>query len=192
MARRCGAVNTLVFRDGVWNGDNTDAPAAIAALRTVAAIRDAGLDGLTVDVLGAGGVARAVVAALSGARCRVTIWNRTADAAAALATELGCRVGNWDRRAEAGGRMLVNCTSVGMTPDESHSPFPFDTLTRFEVVFDTVYTPSDTRLLQDARQAGVATITGLEMFIAQAELQYRAWHDRSPARDAMRFALDEQ
>lgn len=189
MARRCGAVNTLVYHGGVWRGDNTDAPAAIAALRTVAAIRDAGFDGLNVDILGAGGVARAVLAALSAAGCRLTIWNRTPDTAAALAAELGCQLGAWDRRSEAGGRVLINCTSVGMTPHESHSPFPAHALARFEAVFDTVYTPTDTRLLRDARQTGIATVSGLEMFIAQAELQYRIWHDRPPARDAMRLAL---
>lgn len=189
IAVRCGAVNTLVRREGSWQGDNTDAPAAVAALRAARVIRESGFNGVAVDVLGAGGVARAVVAALAEAGCRVTIWNRSPDAAARLAGEFGCRVGAWAGRQECGARVLINCTTVGMTPDEGNTPFPAEDLARFEAVFDTVYAPSATQLLRDARRAGVETIRGVEMFIAQAERQYRAWHGREAPRDSMRGAI---
>ncbi|MGE3181046.1 MAG: shikimate dehydrogenase, partial [Phycisphaerae bacterium] len=69
-------------------------------------------------------------------------------------------------------------TSVGMTPNVDKSPLPPHALRADTVVLDTVYTPEQTRLLQDASVAGCVTVTGVEMFLRQAREQIRLWHGR--------------
>lgn len=176
LAARCGAVNTLTrTTSGGWHGENTDAPGAIRALLAGGAVAEADLAGMAADVLGAGGAARAIVAALRERGCRVTIWNRSAARAADLADEFGCAVGDWDTRAQLRGPLVVNCTSVGMTPDIAAAPLPAGALRSYFIVMDTIYTPRETQLLRDARDQGARTIDGVAMFLAQAALQFECW-----------------
>ena len=186
-AARCGAVNTLIRRaGGAWAGDNTDVAGAQAALWTLPGLTRGGLRGRRVDVLGAGGVARAVVAALRECGCRVTIYSRAPAAGRTLARRFGCEWRPWAQRAAANGEVLINCTSVGMWPAVNRSPLPARALGRARIVFDTVYTPPRTRLLRDARRRGCRAISGLEMFIGQAAEQYRLWHARRAPLGVMR------
>lgn len=200
-ARKTGAVNTVIRREPSpnddalvagsyrsWQGDNTDAPAVVDALETAAGFRAAESRGRSVHVLGAGGVARAVVAAL--AQCaEVTIFNRTFDRGAALARELGCRAGRWADRAAGNPHIFINCTSLGMWPDIDSTPMPADALRTGQIVLDTVYNPPDTRLLREARQHGCVAVSGIEMFLSQAARQYRLWHRREAPAATMRDAL---
>lgn len=177
VARSCGAVNTLTRRDGRWLGDNTDVPAVLEALRAAGVGADE-LRGMSADVLGAGGVARAVLAALRQTGCRATIYARNAQRAAALADAMGCEVAAWQDRSRANGALLVNCTPVGMEPEADACPMPAKALRRYTIVFDTVYTPPETRLLALARRHGARTVSGEAMFLTQARLQYAHWHGR--------------
>ena len=191
LAARCGAVNTLVRTPGGrWRGANTDALGVVAAIENAAEPAAGELRGVAVDVLGAGGVARAAVAALVDRGCTVTIYNRSPERAARLADELGCRCLPWERRADGAGRVLINCTSVGMTPHTARTPMPRRRLAPPLVVFDTVYTPRQTRLLREAAAAGCTTIDGETLFVAQAAAQFSLWHDRPAPVGAMRAALD--
>lgn len=191
LACRCGAVNTLTRRaDGTWQGDNTDAHAAVEALQP--AIRAAGgaaLRGRPVAILGAGGVARAVVVALREQQCEVTVYNRTARRAEQLARELGCRWQPWNQRQRYAGDVLINCTSLGLWPDVDQSPLPDDALRPETLVLDTVYRPAQTRLLRAAQARGCRTASGVDMFIAQAAVQYALWHGCRPDVGVMRSAL---
>ena len=135
----------------------------------------AGIEGLTVDLLGAGGAARAVAAGLVESGCEVTVFNRDRDRAARLASELGCEAAPWEERARGHGQMLINCTSVGMWPEVDASPISTDALRPDRVVFDTVYRPRETRLLREAKAAGCRIIPGAAMFVAQAALQFEYW-----------------
>ncbi|MBN2447111.1 MAG: type I 3-dehydroquinate dehydratase [Phycisphaerae bacterium] len=177
LARRCGAVNTLTLEPGgAWAGDNTDADGALAAIATVPGFAASELGGRRVDVLGAGGAARAIVAALCDRGALVTVYNRTPDKAERLAAEFGCAWLPWEQRCAGAGEILVNCTSLGMWPETEGTPLPNDTLCANAVVFDTVYTPRETRLMRAARTSGCRVVAGVEMLLGQAVEQYRMWH----------------
>jgi len=188
-ARYCGAVNTLTRRGARWWGDNTDGVGAVAALEQSERIRVCGWRGLRVAVLGAGGAARAVVAALRERDCAVTVFNRTPERARRLAAELGCDWRPWDARGVWEGEVVINCTTVGMSPAVEESPLPDAALRPGMIVLDTVYSPPATRLLREARARGCETISGEAMFLRQAAAQYELWHGRAPAMDVMRRAL---
>lgn len=179
IARRIDAVNTLVRTPDGWLGENTDAPGAIDALESTPALAGGRLDGRTVDVLGAGGVSRAVAAALIDRGCAVTIYNRGASRAAELARELRCRSAPWESRVAGDGEVLINCTSVGMAPQAEQSPVPSERLASRPIVFDTIYNPAKTALLREAETRGCQVVGGLEMFISQAARQSALWRSRS-------------
>jgi len=189
-ARRVGAVNTLI-RTGAasWSGGNTDTVGLLAALRTVPGVLDDPGRRPQVVVLGAGGVARAAVAALCDAGCRVTVFNRTEARAAELAQAFGCAARPWAERGGADVRVVVNCTSVGMWPNVDETPLPADALRPGLVVLDTVYHPAETRLAREAAARGARAVSGVEMFLSQAAAQFALWHGRKAPLDAMRAAL---
>jgi shikimate dehydrogenase len=170
-ARQIGAANTLTFADGRIEADNTDAPGLLAAL---SAVPDIAL------VLGAGGSARAAAWALREAGAAVQVWNRTPERAVALAEALGVRA--TDRIAPAG--LLVNCTAVGLEdPDAS----PVDAIT-WPVVVDLVYGDRETALIRAARDAGAATVDGLEILARQGALSFERWTGRPAPLEIMRAA----
>ncbi|GMU36274.1 MAG: type I 3-dehydroquinate dehydratase [Phycisphaerae bacterium] len=174
LTRRIGAANTLVWRNGRVVAYNTD---AAAALNSIAARLNWSPDdfrGISADVLGCGGAARAVVAALADHGCRVRIYARDGRRAAALAGDFGGEAFDWEQRLRGDGLLLINTTRVGMTPNEQDTPMPPDALSRRTLVFDLVYTPPETRLIREAAAAGAPTLGGLDMFKRQAEAQY-AW-----------------
>lgn len=178
-ALRIGAVNTIVLRsDGTIHGRNTDYEAALAGIQTAVAKRSTIGAPLRAAVLGAGGVARAVVAALKQLSADVTIFNRTAERAKALAEELNCAAGDWENRQATEVDLIANCTSVGLAPDIEQTPYPADALRPGMIVFDTVYRPVETRLLRDAAGAGCTTLSGLDMFTRQAAAQFAWWAGR--------------
>ena len=179
-------MNTLTLRpDGSLRGENTDYAAALDALCGAMGIDRAGLAGRRLAVLGAGGAARAIVAALAACRAEVTVYNRTVARAEALAEEFGVQAAPLDAAARFDGEAVINCTPIGMHPRVGASPL--DGLPpAVRVVFDTIYNPIETRLLRTARQAGRLTVTGLEMFVNQAVAQFEAWTGRPAPRDVMR------
>ncbi len=198
LADRIGAVNTLTLTaEGDLAGHNTDGPAALSAIRSSLARTSgtrAGLAGLRVAVLGAGGVARAVAAGLVDAHADVTLFNRTEAKARSLAGTLGCRQLPWNDRVHTEASLIVNCTSVGLWPAVHASPMPAEALTPAMSVFDTVYHPAETQLIRDAARRGCTTIDGLTMFALQAQAQFALWtgHTLPPAvfRRAAETGLD--
>lgn len=180
-ARRAGAVNTLLFRDGKIAGSNTDGYGFIANMR------DHGVDpGVgPALVLGAGGAARAIAAALLDAGVPVTVANRTRSRADALARALeGLRVVDWDARvaALADHALVVNTTPLGMAGhdplelDLSHAPATLS-------VADIVYVPLETPLLVAAQSGGLKVVEGLGMLLHQAVPGFRAWFGIEPEVD---------
>jgi shikimate dehydrogenase len=183
-AAAIGAANTLTFEPGgEIVADNTDAPALIAALPFVARGRSA-------VVLGAGGSARAVVWALAGAGARdVSIWNRSPLRAWELAEELGATALE-HRQPPPDADILVNCTSVGLDGGDPFGPLPLtaDRLAAYGCVVDLVYTPTQTRLIDAAASAGIATIDGLEILVGQGALSFERFTGRPAPVDVMRAA----
>jgi len=179
-ARRAGAVNTVINRDGRLVGDNTDIPGFLFPLvRRGLPVAD-----LRVLLLGAGGAARAVIVALADQGCRsLVVANRTLRRAEALVAEFGlgqARPLEPDLVAVlATTDLLVNATSVGW--DSTTSPLPLDwldALPTHALVYDLTY--RETALLSAARQRGLATLDGLEMLVAQGAESFRLWFATDP------------
>ncbi len=184
-ARRAGAVNTLVFGDAGIAGSNTDGIGFIANLRAHGVDPGAG----PALVLGAGGAARAIVAALQDLGVVVSVSNRTREKAEILARELpGSRVVGWEARAEAVGEhaLLVNTTTVGMSKaGESAGELVID-LSRASTIMavaDIVYVPLETPLLAAARAAGLRPVEGLGMLLHQAVPGFLKWFGITPVVD---------
>lgn len=174
LAEKIGAVNTLTINaDGRTSGYNTDYAGALDAITSALGGDRGDLEGLSVAVIGAGGVARAVVAGLTEAWAEVTIYNRTVKKGEKLAEEFGCKFGSLDDLPDLEAKLLINCTSVGMYPDTDQMPLPAECIKKNMIVFDTVYNPAETLLLQQAGRARAKTINGLEMFINQASAQFK-------------------
>lgn len=178
LARQVGAVNTLTVRDGQWLGSNTDVAGFLAPLKGRMALR-----GTRAVILGAGGAARAVAVALEREGARARLCARRHEEAKRVAALTGIEAapfppppGSWD--------VLVNATAGG---DES--PMAGVRLDG-EIVFDLVYSPAETALITQAREAGCWTIGGIEMLIAQAEKQFETWTGAPPPPGLFRAAVD--
>ncbi|HTJ63601.1 MAG TPA: shikimate dehydrogenase [Alphaproteobacteria bacterium] len=178
-ARDIGAVNTVVaVGEGKFEGRNTDAPGFLASIRAARAIRT---DRPAV-VLGAGGAARAILAALSSAGVReIRIANRNRERAEALAAAFPAIVCDWDDRARMleGCGLLINSTSLGMT---GQPPLEIDLarLPATALVTDIVYRPLETDLLAKARARGNPAVDGLGMLLHQAVEGFAAWFGVTP------------
>jgi shikimate dehydrogenase len=187
-ARAIGAANTLVFEGGAVIAENTDAPGLIAALPPGYDLR-----GRHALVLGAGGSARAVVWALLGSgAAEVTVWNRTAARADALARALGARSAGAAARV-AVPDIVVNCTSVGLAgePDPFKAlPLRADDLHAGSLVVDLVYRDGGTRFLEAARTRGAGVVDGLEILVGQGAASFERWTGRAAPRQAMREAAE--
>lgn len=194
-----GAVNTVVFRDGAATGYNTDGRGFIAALS------EAGLSpsGSKAVVIGAGGAARAVVAALAALSCQVSVINRTVERAQMLVEELKKHFPNSalkalefdakiaDKIEEA--ELLVNSTPIGMASSDSESlesemPIPAESIRPGQFVFDLVYTPLETRLMREAALRGAKPIGGLKMLVHQAAASIEIWTGLRPPLGVMENA----
>ncbi len=179
-ARRAGAVNTLVFRDGRIHGSNTDGFGFVANLRA---------HGISAEgpalVLGAGGSARAVAAALLDQGARVVVAGRIRARAEELAAGLpGLAVLDWDSRhaALADAALVVNTTPLGMGSNPALD-LDLDRAPQDLAVADIVYVPLETPLLAAARARGLRAVEGLGMLLYQAVPGFRAWFGVEPLVD---------
>ncbi|MEZ5418735.1 MAG: hypothetical protein R2708_15530 [Vicinamibacterales bacterium] len=178
--RALGAVNTLRRTPAGWEGCNTDVEGFLAPLHGRV------LEGRRVAVLGAGGAARAVAPALRARGARVTVHARRSEEAEALAASAGARAGTWPPN--DGWDVLVNTTPVGTWPLTGKAPVALDGRLDGRLVYDLVYNPPDTALLQRARVLGADTLGGLPMLVAQAAAQFTWWTGQPAPLDAMRAA----
>ncbi len=177
--KRAGAVNTLVFGGGKIEGRNTDGYGFVANLRA----HGVALAGRAL-ILGAGGAARAIAAALQDEGVTVVFCNRTAARAVALASALGAEVLPWEERASLEGfSLLVNTTALGMTGKE-HLVMDLGRADARLVVADIVYAPLETALLAAARARGLHAVEGLGMLLHQAVPGFAAWFGVTPVVDA--------
>ena len=173
LAEKIGAVNTLIIRsDGKVKAYNTDYIASLDAIISGMKIKKGDLKEMPVTVIGAGGVARAIVAGLSDAGARITIYNRTVEKVEKLAGEFKCEYAPLDELSEIDAMLLVNCTSIGMYPNADATPVPKELLKRGTAVFDTVYNPAETLLLKEAKKKRTKRIDGVSMFVNQAMAQF--------------------
>ncbi len=198
--RSIGSINTIINDNGRLIGLGTDGPGALKALA------DAGveLDGKTVLMAGSGGAARAIAFTLArNARLEKLVLldiNETllqglaADLKTGTAARIEAEVMNASSLARAMGQadVIINCTPIGMHPHEDASLIPIGLFRPGQVVFDIVYTPLETRLLADARSRGLQVISGVEMFINQAVLQFRKFTGVNAPEEVMRRVVMER
>ncbi len=179
-ARNTGAVNTLFWANekGLW-GDNTDCPGFVAPLKDMGRIPDSAL------ILGAGGAALACVAALRQAGVStIMVAARRSDALERLRRRFEIIKVGWEGRQTRPAGMLVNATPLGMAGDmQAMSPLPREFLGNFPLVYDLIYNPAQTRLMQEAAEAGCQTLGGMGMFVYQAAAQFELWTGKSFAGD---------
>ncbi len=187
-----GAANTLIFKDGKITGFNTDYQAGLSSLEEAIEEhhgRKITLEHQTVLVLGAGGVAKPIAYGLKKLGANVVIAGRTVQRAQQLADALGCKTVDWASRYGFMPDVIVNCTPVGMHPNVDATPYDKHHLRPSMVVFDTVYNPENTLLLKDARSQSCTIVSGVEMFVRQACLQFKQFTGQEPPADLMREVL---
>ena len=183
LAEKIGAVNTIVNNDGVLTGYNTDGAGLLQALLE----RGVEPQGKNIVILGAGGASRAISFTLADRGGHLVILNRLLELD--WAKELASRISqiftkevaalelNRENLAGVLGKadILVNATSVGMSPDSDETPVDSDLLRPGLAVFDAVYNPIKTRLLKEAETAGAKTVSGLDMLVWQGALAFEKW-----------------
>ncbi len=183
-AAKIGAVNTIVIDDAKIKGYNTDAQGAIEPLEKVCK-----LEGKRCAVIGAGGAARAVIYGLLERGASVSVFARDINKARELADDFDVELLAIESISNYQADILVNTTPIGMHGhSEMQSVVPQAFLKNFPFVYDLVYNPLETRLLKEAREAGCTTISGLDMLIAQARLQFELWTGQKPIAEMMRDA----
>ncbi len=190
MAERCGSVNTLVFHpDGTSEGFSTDGAGLLASLAQEADYVPQG----RALVLGAGGAARSVAAALLERGVDVAVSNRTFSKAEELAKILGDGMSTlpwkaWEERLGAFS-LLVNTTSLGMHggPDEEWCP-DLGHASKKLIVSDIVYVPQETPLLREAQRRRLRAVGGLGMLLHQARAGFAMWFGVEPEVDEATFA----
>jgi len=192
LAEKIGAVNTVVNTDSQLLGYNTDAEGFLKALL------ENGIqpEGKRTIVLGAGGASRAITYILVKKGAGVTIVNRqqeldwAEDISRLIRRDLRkevrvCELGQLAKTIE-NTDLLVNATSVGMSPAGGVSPVPAPLLRKISAVFDIVYNPIETRLLREAKAAGARTIGGVDMLAWQGALAFEKWTGQPAPLDLMR------
>jgi shikimate dehydrogenase len=183
-AKKIGAVNTIINREGILSGFNSDGLGAVKALLEKTRIKDK-----HVVILGAGGAARAIGFAIISEGGRVTIINRTPAKGEALANDLGADFQPTLKMNKTDCHILINTTPVGMIPDIDAMPVEKQDLDKAMVVMDIVYNPLKTRLLKTAEDIGCRTIDGVSMFVYQGAFQLELWTGMTAPVEAMRKAV---
>lgn len=165
LARDIGAVNTILVRRGLLIGYNTDISGFESALGPY--LNSSIMGAL---VLGTGGSSKAVVYALRKMGLTSILISRK-PGRNLLA------YGDIDSKLLDSHKLVINCTPVGMFPQQQHCPaIPYDSLTKNNILFDLIYNPIDTQFLQKGKLRGALTINGLEMLKMQAEDSWKIWN----------------
>ncbi len=194
LAEKIGAVNTIVNDDGVLTGYNTDATGFLQPLL------EKGIEpeGKYIALVGAGGAARAVSFILAERGASLVIINRqeeldwAADLAERITQTFGKDVNAMElTKGNLAGALekadiLVNATSVGMSPNDEETPVPASLLKPGIIVYDVVYNPVKTKLLRDAEAAGAETISGIDMLVWQGILAFEKWTGVKPPFELMK------
>ncbi len=195
-AGEIGSVNTVTSRDGRLCGYNTDGIGALNALE------EAGVspEGKALLIFGAGGASRAIAHTVARHASSILLVNRTISKAKQLSFRLRKRYGLDVQCSALSARLLrssvehasiiVNASSMG-TDGKSNPPIRAEWLRADQCVFDVVYRPFQTRLLQLASQVGATTVTGLDMLVNQGACSFELWTGRKAPMSEMRHVIDQ-
>ncbi|XP_004242317.3 bifunctional 3-dehydroquinate dehydratase/shikimate dehydrogenase, chloroplastic [Solanum lycopersicum] len=206
LAKSIGAVNTIIRRpsDGKLIGYNTDCEACVTAIEDALRERQktnghasnvSPIAGKLFVLVGAGGAGRAIAFGAKSRGARVVIFNRKYERAKALAAAVSCDALPYEHLNDfcpEKGMILANASAVGMQPKSDQTPISKEALRSYELVFDAVYTPRNTRLLQEATEVGATVVSGVEMFVRQALGQFKLFTNGLAPVDFMRRIVYEQ
>jgi shikimate dehydrogenase len=185
VAKKIGAVNTIVNEAGVLKGYNTDWLGVVMALEKITSIENK-----KVALIGAGGVARAAAYGITQRGARLIIYNRTIEKAQELAEEFGGEARSLDDIEEIKNMDIIfNATSVGLRPNEHKSPLARELITDKHIVLDAIYVPYETKLLKEAKQQGARRIHGMEMLLQQGIAQFKLYTGYNAPEKTMRDVL---
>jgi shikimate dehydrogenase len=194
LAKKIGAVNTIVNNDGVLTGYNTD---ALGFLNVMLTERLNPAD-KKFAILGAGGAARSIAFSLAEKGATLSILNRHPDSANDLSSRIYASSGKSVEALELTEKnlkvtlekvdILVNTTSLGMVPKVDDSPVPMSLIKPGLIVFDIIYNPLKTRLLKDAQKRGARVINGIEMLVWQGAAAFALWTGENASLEVMRLA----
>ncbi|KGA98473.1 shikimate 5-dehydrogenase [Alkalihalobacillus alcalophilus ATCC 27647 = CGMCC 1.3604] len=195
-AAEIGAVNTIVNQGGKLKGFNTDGRGYLQSLLEIAHT----LEGKSVAIIGAGGAARAIVTVLvHESVSRLVVANRTKIKAEQLierhkskATELGVMDMRELEYELASFDIIINTTSVGMSPNTDECPLSLNNLKKETIVSDLIYNPLKTKLLIEAESRGAKVLNGVGMFVNQGALSFEYWTGLKPDRKVMTKIVLEQ
>ncbi|MHC1636436.1 MAG: shikimate dehydrogenase [Candidatus Methanospirareceae archaeon] len=190
LAKEIGAINTIDFSEDPPRGYNTDGIGAKRALE-----EEIGeVKGKNVLMLGAGGAAKAIAFYLKKEGAKLIIANRTEERGEELAKRLNAeyiRLENVKSRLKEAD-VLINATSVGMFPDDNATLVTADMMHPELVVFDIVYNPLETRLMREAKKAGVkCIIDGVKMLVYQGAVAFKIWTGKEAPVETMERAVRE-
>ena len=186
LALEAGAVNTIVNRDNRLIGYNTDCQGAVEPLKRIGRIA-----GKKVCILGAGGAARAVAVGMQREKGVLFITNRSEKRGRALAEQVKGEFVSLEQLGSLAPDMVINTTSLGMTPDVDTSPVGGDFFKKGMVVMDIVYNPLETKMLKEAKRRGCTTIDGVSMFVCQGAAQFELFTGLKAPVDIMRKTVLE-
>ena len=188
-AQKIGAVNTIINQNHKFIGTNTDWLGAIKALEEKIAV-----SGKNIAVIGAGGAARAIIYGLNTQKAKIYVFNRNYDTGQKLSDEFGLSgaypLSEFMKSSkQLNFDIIINTTSVGMSPDDKNSPVPIQSIRKNQIVFDIVFKPSQTRLLHDAKSQGASIVYGYKMLLYQAEEQFKLFTGHNAPINVMEKAI---
>lgn len=185
LAESIGAVNTVVNTDGILKGYNTDSYGITFPLSQVTDIK-----GKNIVIIGAGGAARAAAFGVMEQGAKVTVINRTKLKAEMLADMVGGEGYGFDEISRVqSADIIINTSVLGMGRFIGKSPVPAEFLRKNHIVFDAVYKPRETKLIQDAKAVGATIIYGSEMLLYQGVKQFELYTGVIPDIEVMRRVL---
>jgi shikimate dehydrogenase len=181
VAKKIGAINTIINKKGKLYGYNTDWLGAVKAIEEKITLK-----GKKTIVIGTGGAAKAVAFGLKERKAVVSIAGRNLKAARTLARKIrGKAIGLDSLDSLEGFDILVNATPAGMHPKEKGIPINPGLLHKGILVFDMVYNPLETRLLAEAKRKGCRTVSGERMFIEQGARQFELFTGKKAPKKIM-------
>jgi len=191
-AEKIGAVNTIINKNNLLVGFNTDETGAVKAIET-----EISITGKTVTVIGCGGAGRAIVFGISKKAKKINLLNRTLESAKKFADEINSKkikVIEFNNKnlktALDESEILINATSVGMNSDKS--PVPKQMLNSELFVSDIVYTPLETRLIRNAKEMKCRTLTGENMLVMQAAESFKLMTGKKAPLEIMQQTVKDE
>ncbi|MBC1371045.1 shikimate dehydrogenase [Listeria booriae] len=190
-AKACGAVNTVVVRDGKWTGYNTDGAGYLEGLQSLKPITHTD----QILILGAGGASKAIFHALANRTdANITIANRTVEKAVNMvAGTTHAAISLQEAKTNlADYTIIIQTTSAGLTKENPELPISLQNLAPGTIASDIIYNPAKTAFLEEAETHGAIIQNGLPMFVNQAAIAFQLWTGLDADRELMKQIVLKQ